>query len=489
MRKIKLLAITVVALLVIIAVLSGCGEIIGKSAYELAVDNGFEGTIEEWLESLKAPIVEGKSAYQIALENGFEGTVTEWLDSLKGADGADGADGLDGSAAAAGKTAYEMAVDNGFVGSVSEWLESLKGADGRDGTDGRDGQNGVDSTLMSVSYASNKAILSAVTIYCEFNKSGSTSTSAGSGIIIEDDKDNGNAYIITNYHVVFDNAATPKVSDNIVLYLYAMQYPQYKIPASYVGGSLTYDVAVLKVENSDVYKNSAAIPADIRNNLTHYPGDTAIAVGNPQGNGLAVTTGIISVDSEQIDMTGADGITPVRFRVLRIDTAVNSGNSGGGLFNSAGQLIGMVNAKIMSTNVENIGYAIPLAVVINAYNNILRNCDGEDNVQIKRCLIGVEIKVHESWAQYDDETGKTSIIERIIVNSVSETGAAFGLLQAEDIIVAFTYGGVSYDVTRIHHLVDFSLNFVRYETLTLTIERGGVTMDVDVELINITDIA
>ncbi|NCA67098.1 MAG: trypsin-like serine protease [Clostridia bacterium] len=513
MKKQKIFVIVIVILLILTVTFAGCDELPGKSAYDLAVENGYEGTLTEWLESLKGVNTEGKSAYELAVENGFTGTVTEWLESLKGVDGEDGAassvgksayelavengftgtvtewlqslkgtDGEDGAAASVGKSAYQLAVENGFVGTVNEWLASLKG------TDGLDGQNGADTSLMSVSYAANKTILSTVTIYCEFEISGSTTNSAGSGIIIADDKENGDAYIITNYHVVFDSSATPKISNNITLYLYAMQYSQYKIAATYIGGSLTYDVAVLKIENSDIYKNSASMPADISNNTTQYVGETAIAVGNPQGTGISVTTGIVSVDSEYIEMTGADGVTPVKFRVLRIDTAVNSGNSGGGLFNSAGQLIGMVNAKIISSNVENIGYAIPLNVVMNAYNNIMRNCDGIENLKMQRCLLGVTIFASASTAFYNTDTSKTEITETISVESVSETGAAFDILLKDDIILSTTYGGITNEVKRVFELVDFSLNFVHNETLTLTIIRDGVTMDVHIQLVNVIEV-
>ena len=82
----------------------------GYSAYRLAVLDGFEGTEQEWLESLIGP--QGKSAYQVAVDNGFEGTVAEWLASLVGAPG---------------KSAYQVAVDNGFEGTEEEWLLSLQG--------------------------------------------------------------------------------------------------------------------------------------------------------------------------------------------------------------------------------------------------------------------------------------------------------------------------------------------------------------------------
>ncbi|MBE6126605.1 MAG: hypothetical protein E7182_01295 [Erysipelotrichaceae bacterium] len=109
----------------------------GKSAYELAVENGYQGTLEEWLASLIGEAgedgVNGKSAYELALENGFEGSLEEWLLSLIGEPGTDGADGSDG------KSAYDLAVDSGFEGTLAEWLASLVGEKGEKGDAGEDG--------------------------------------------------------------------------------------------------------------------------------------------------------------------------------------------------------------------------------------------------------------------------------------------------------------------------------------------------------------
>ena len=158
----------------------------GKSAYQIATENGFIGTEEEWLESLKgidgkdgadgAPGQDGidgqngadgqdgvngsdgKSAYEIAVANGFTGTEVEWLESLKGSDGKDGADGLpgkdgvDGEPGADGtdgKSAYIIAVEHGFTGTETEWLASLKGADGKDGADGQPGKDAQEVDLSN----------------------------------------------------------------------------------------------------------------------------------------------------------------------------------------------------------------------------------------------------------------------------------------------------------------------------------------------------
>lgn len=96
--------------------------------------------------------VDGKSAYEIAVDNGFEGTEIEWLAFLKGekgdtgADGAQGSKGDTGATGADGKSAYEVAVSNGFTGTESEWLLSLKGEPGEKGADGADGTNGIDGS-------------------------------------------------------------------------------------------------------------------------------------------------------------------------------------------------------------------------------------------------------------------------------------------------------------------------------------------------------
>ena len=169
----------------------------GKSAFEIAVENGFIGTETEWLESLKgsdgkdgtdgtngqdgkdgidgAPGTDGKSAYIIAVEHGFTGTETEWLESLRGKDGKDGTDGqpgkdgvdgtngqdgkdgIDGAPGTDGKSAYEIAIANGFIGTEAEWLESLRGSDGKDGEQGPPGNDGKDGITPDISDYPDKA--------------------------------------------------------------------------------------------------------------------------------------------------------------------------------------------------------------------------------------------------------------------------------------------------------------------------------------------
>ena len=93
---------------------------------------------------------DGKSAYDLAVDEGYEGTLSDWLLSLRGKDGkdsvngVDGQNGIDGKDGANGKSAYELAVEDGFFGTLSYWLTTLKGENGKDGADGVNGRDGID---------------------------------------------------------------------------------------------------------------------------------------------------------------------------------------------------------------------------------------------------------------------------------------------------------------------------------------------------------
>lgn len=143
-------------------------DIKGDSAYKVALDNGFNGSQKEWLESLKGEpgepgrqgdpgrdgvdITEGGSAYEIALAEGFQGTREEWLESLKGEPGKPGEPGEKGDPGedgfgVDGASAYEIALENGFVGNIQDFLDSLVGEPGRDGQDGNDGLSAYEIAL------------------------------------------------------------------------------------------------------------------------------------------------------------------------------------------------------------------------------------------------------------------------------------------------------------------------------------------------------
>lgn len=479
-RSVKV--ITVLLIMCIIAgVLCACNTPTnGLSAYEIAIKNGYVGTEAEWLKSLKGSDT-GKSAYQVAVENGFTGSETEWLESLKGSDGVDGVDGKDAPEITINDI-YNALVEDGYEGSFKDFvLEYLS-------------QMTPPSSDIFVS----RAVLSCVSIITEFTKmvynggfwgEGTTTTeqtysSAGSGVIYKLDKANGSCYIITNYHVVYDSKAnTPNgIAKSIKVFLYGNELSSKGIVANYIGGSMTYDIAVLKIENSEILKNSDARAVEILDSNNVVIGETAIAIGNPEAGGISVTSGVVSVDSENITMKGADDVTTVTFRVMRVDTAINGGNSGGGLFNAYGELIGIVNAKIVDDSVENIGYAIPSNIARYVADSIIYYCDGKNSTSMKKGLFGITIQIIDSRAYLDDSTGLTKVEETIEVKEITAGGLADGVLQVGDILKSITIGGVKYDITRNFIVVDIMLTVRVGDKISIVFERNGEAMSKTVTL-------
>ena len=382
--------------------------------------------------------------------------------------------------------------------------DGTNGVDGKDGVNGQDGADGADGSLnitangSSIPAASSKGLRSAVSIVCKFQAtvqqggwrpgSGSTTTkeysSAGSGVIYQMDKAEGDAFIITNYHVVYDASSNTEngISDDINVYLYGSEIEDKAIEATYVGGSLYYDIAVLHIDNSEILKTSDACEVDIADSDKIVVGDDAIAIGNAQGLGISAAVGVVSVDSEHITMTAADGKTSVSFRVMRVDTAVNSGNSGGGLFDGEGKLIGIVNAKIVDDGVESIGYAIPSKIAVSIAENILDYCYGTDNERVQRALLGITVSTSDSKAVYDSTTGLITIEETVSVYDVSEGSLADGVLQADDILVSATVGGNTTHITRQYHVIDMMLDVRAGDVVTFNILRGGEEKSVDITI-------
>ena len=325
--------------------------------------------------------------------------------------------------------------------------------------------------------AASKAVLSVVSVTAYFD----TSLSAGAGVIYKLDKETGDAYIITNYHVVNNVKIKNSVpSENIKIYLFGQEYEDYAIPATYVGGSANYDLAVLKVKGNNVLRGScaAAVSFADSNNITLL--DTAIAIGNPGFHGLSATVGYISVDSEYIDIAVTDYFVARDLRVMRTDAAVTHGNSGGGLFNDKGELIGIVNA--ISKEDEDVGYAIPSNVAKYIAENIIYYCDGTSKMSVYRCLMGVTVSSASSYAVYDEETGRVMKVEDVEVAEISDTGIAAGKLQVGDIIKKMTIRGVDYKITRVYSVVDSMLNARVGDTVEVHIERGGVPMCITIQI-------
>lgn len=183
------------------------------------------------------------------------------------------------------------------------------------------------------------------------NGSGQTqleeTVSCGSGVIIYSDEEADALYIVTNQHVVAD-AMTLSVSfvDNSVY------------EAQLCGTDEELDLAVLKVALTDLSEQTLEQidVISIGDSDALEVGEQVVAIGNALGYGQSVTTGIVSALNRSI--TNEDGTTS---SYIQTDAAINPGNSGGALLNLDGELIGINTAKLSSTDVEGMGYAIPIS--------------------------------------------------------------------------------------------------------------------------------
>ncbi len=436
-------------------------------------------------------------------------------------------------------SAYEIAKEHGFQGTEAQWLESLKGTDGKDSTitvtdiyeewvkqDGNTGKtfNEFLKEYLSVSATADNdtdtvanAMRSVVSVQCAFDTTQSVTVgfswntspktvkyktvSAGSGVVWKANETTGEAYIITNFHVVYDENATDEngISDEIFLYSYGVKNTfnylatttvngkvcptqvdggEQALKADFLYGSPTYDIAVLKVQGSTLLKESlqsgAVTTAKIGNSDTVQLGQKTYAIGNPGGYGVAVSSGVVSVDSESITLANIvdSSLADVEHRVIRTDAPINPGNSGGGLFDAQGNLIGITNAKCVQDDVEGEGYAIPINEAMAVIGNL------QDNGTLKKAQLGITVQTKSSKAVYDSVTGRSKLIETLVVVSVNGNAkngstVAYGKMEENDVLYSVEFGGKTTVIERFFHLSDVLLQVRKGDTVKITVLRSG----------------
>jgi serine protease Do len=224
-----------------------------------------------------------------------------------------------------------------------------------------------DDALLQLTSSEGKTALSAEEIYTvacrsavgitipgqSYNIFGqsSASTVTGSGIVLTQD-----GYILTNYHVIED--AYEGGASILVI-----TYDEQEYEAEVVGVETDSDLAVLKVDADDL------IPAELGDCSEMRVGQTIYAVGNPLGElTYTMTSGIVSALNRQITTD-----VNVTVNMFQIDAAVNSGNSGGPVFNVYGQVIGVVTAKYSQSGMEGLGFAIPITDAVSIANDLITN--------------------------------------------------------------------------------------------------------------------
>ena len=172
---------------------------------------------------------------------------------------------------------------------------------------------------------------------------------AGSGVIISSD-----GYILTCAHVVSG-------ASNITVSIGDKDYP-----ATLVGEDTTSDIAVVKVDATGL------TPATVGNSDSLKVGESVMAVGNPLGElGGTVTSGIVSALNRSVSIQGSSSVNTMS--LIQMDASVSPGNSGGGLFNMNGELVGIVNAKSSDSDAEGLGFAIPVNDAVKVAQELLEN--------------------------------------------------------------------------------------------------------------------
>ena len=270
---------------------------------------------------------------------------------------------------------------------------------------------------------------------------------AGSGVIISSD-----GYILTCAHVV-DGASNITVTINDKDYT-----------ATLVGEDTTSDIAVIKIDADGL------TPATVGNSDSLKVGQNVMAVGNPLGElGGTVTGGMISALNRSVTIQGSSSVNTMS--LIQMDASVSPGNSGGGLFNMNGELVGIVNAKSSSSDAEGLGFAIPINDAIKVAQELLEN-----GYVTGRPYLGITylaVTDAQTAAQLGVNAYGVYVVEVVKGGPAEKAG-----LQAGDRIV-------SVDGTEIASKDDLGTLMQKHaagDTLSITIAREGQMQTVNVTL-------
>ena len=270
---------------------------------------------------------------------------------------------------------------------------------------------------------------------------------AGSGVIISSD-----GYILTCAHVV-DGASNITVTINDKDYT-----------ATLVGEDTTSDIAVIKIDADGL------TPATVGNSDSLKVGQSVMAVGNPLGElGGTVTGGMISALNRSVTIQGTSSTNTMS--LIQMDASVSPGNSGGGLFNMNGELIGIVNAKSSSSDAEGLGFAIPINDAIKVAQELLENGYVTGRPYLGITYLAVEDA--QTAAQLGVNAYGVYVVEVVKGGPAEKAG-----LQAGDRIV-------SVDGTEIASKDDLGTLMQKHaagDTLSITIARDGQMQTINVTL-------
>ena len=282
----------------------------------------------------------------------------------------------------------------------------------------------------------------------------SQATASGSGIIISED-----GYIVTNNHVVSSESQSTyyEISEaksiKIKLFNDETQYD-----ATIVGKDSQTDLAVLKIEKSGL------TAAEFADSDTVKVGEFAMAVGNPLDLGTTITCGVVSAINRKVE----DSEKTTAYTCIQTDAAINSGNSGGALVNSQGQVIGINTLKVSSTGVEGIGFAIPINSTTDVINQL------KTYKKVKRPYIGI------SGRDLNEATAKRyNMVEGIYIVTVDEFSAAEKAgLKAGDVIIEAD----GKRIKTMNELNEIKNTHSIGDTMKLKVQRDGAEKEITLTL-------
>lgn len=270
-------------------------------------------------------------------------------------------------------------------------------------------------------YAAQKALPSMVSISVEYdvNYMGMKKAVAGSGsgVILSED-----GYILTNNHVISsaDSSSFYQVSDakSIKVKIYG---DDTEYSAEIIGTDSQTDLAVLKIDKTGL------TPVEFGDSSSVQIGEFVLAIGNPYNLDYSVTAGIISALNREMTVENTT------YNVIQADCAINSGNSGGALVNSKGEVIGITTLKLAGDGIEGVSFAIPVNETVPIYKELI------EKGKISRPFVGI------SGIDLDEATAiRNGLTKGIYVDSVvSGSGAEDAGIMAGDVIVSFDGKNVS----------------------------------------------
>lgn len=271
-----------------------------------------------------------------------------------------------------------------------------------------------------------------------------TTPAAGSGFILTED-----GYIITNYHVIED-ASEIKVTT----------YGGDEYDAKLIGYDESNDIAVIKVDANNL------APVTLGDSDALNVGDDVIAIGNPLGElTFSLTSGAVSALDRNVTLSNAS------MNLIQTDCAINSGNSGGALFNTYGEVIGITNAKYSSngfntSSIDNIGFAIPINSVKKIITEIIE--DGS----ITKPYIGVYI--YDLGSDYKKFGLTGAVVQKVEENSPAEEAG----LKPNDLITKVN----GEDIADSEELRSILAKGNEGDTYTLTVNRSGEIIEIEVTI-------